>query len=370
MKLFVAIPLLGESENVVTLLDDLRNQSYNDFEVRCCVNNPQLWYDEQSHGNYLADNAKTIELLSKVDDVDLRVIDKSSDGNALTGKKAGVGMARKIMMDDVVATAMPDDLIVSLDGDTRFNGGYFQSIVDNFLRHPAAAALSVPYYHPLSGNNILDDCMLRYEIYMRHYMINMLRINNPYAFTALGSAIALPVWAYKKVGGITPRLSGEDFYLLQSVRKTGKVLIWNEEAVYPQGRFSDRVNFGTGPAITKGAAGNWSSYPFYKEEYFNEVKETFDSFELLYENDVDTPMTQFLKSVFKTDDLWSPLRDNYKSKQQFVHACMVRVDALRILQYLRARQGDDIDCMPIFGTYEVTRDKLYDIENKMRRENS
>ena len=76
--------------------------------------------------------------------------------------------------------------------------------------------LAVPYYHKLIGD-ATDRLILRYEIYMRCYLINLLRIQNPYAFTALGSAMAVTVRAYRKAGGLTPVKSGEDFYFLQNL---------------------------------------------------------------------------------------------------------------------------------------------------------
>ncbi len=92
------------------------------------------------------------------------------------------------------------------------------------------------------------------------------------SFTAIGSAMALPVKSYRAIGGMTPHKSGEDFYFLQKLRKFGKVLTWNKEKVYPEARYSDRVFFGTGPAMIKGRDGDWSSYPIYPFELFDEIK--------------------------------------------------------------------------------------------------
>ena len=150
---------------------------------------------------------------------------------------------------------------------------------------PDAVALSNPYYHKLTGAEAEDRAILRYEIYMRNYAINMLLINSPYAFTAMGSAIALPVSSYKAIGGLTPKLSGEDFYFLQKLRKYGNINIHNKEKVYPAARFSDRVFFGTGPAMIKGNDGDWESYPIYHIQLFKNIERTYESFEILFKND-------------------------------------------------------------------------------------
>lgn len=362
MNVFFVVPVLHEEDNLCNLLADFQAQSYKKCVCVICVNNPQEWHSDEEHLDDVVDNVKSINYLKSIgaksvtvdynegkiivghdglqptfNDKEIILIDKSTSGNAFPLKKSGVGWARKVMMDYVAYIAADDDIIISMDADTRFTGSYAMSVCDRFKKYPKAVAMSVPYYHTLGNNEVLNACILRYESYMRHYMSNMLRINNMYAFTALGSAMAFPVMCYNKIGGITPRRSGEDFYLLQNLRKIGNVLLWNDDMVFPSGRLSTRVDFGTGPALSKGMNGDWQSYPFYDENFFNEVKTTFDLFPQLYYEDIETPMTHFLKEILSTDDIWAPLRKNYTTREQFVKACMNRVDALRILQYVKNR---------------------------------
>ena len=77
------------------------------------------------------------------------------------------------------------------------------------------------------------------------------------------------------------------------------------------------------------------SYPFYSDEGYAAVKATYDLFPALYDGDVETPMSSFLRQQLATDDLWTSLRANFKSRDLFVRACAERVDGLRILQYLK-----------------------------------
>jgi len=211
-------------------------------------------------------------------------------------------------------------------------------VVDLFRRFPDRVALANPYYHRLTGDETLDRAMLRYEIYMRTYVLNLWQIGSPYAFTALGSAIALPVWAYRKTGGITPKKSGEDFYLLQKLRKAGRIITWNTDTVYPATRYSGRVFFGTGPALIKGSKGDWSSYPIYHRSIFNEIHETYLLFEKLFTEDVPVPMSAFIQKHFGEENIWHALRKNCRSRETFVAACHQKIDGLRILQYLKGRQ--------------------------------
>jgi len=342
-KIHIALPVLNESKNLPAFINSLKAQSIQDFSLTVCVNQYESWWDDEEKSAQCFDNQKSIEFLQSVQGLAIQIIDKSGKGKGWLRKKGGVGHARKTAMDLIAQTAKDNDLIVSVDADTFYPTDYLASLQNSFQKHPKMIGLAVPYYHKLEGDET-DRLILRYEIYMRYYALNMLRINNPYAFTALGSAMVFPVWAYKKVGGLTPVLSGEDFYFLQKLVKNGKLGIWTETIAFPSSRFSDRVLFGTGPALIKGNTGNWDSYPIYDYHLFDKIEETFRLFPLIYEKDMKTPMDEFLKKQFNTEHIWQPLRKNYKDIGNFVRACINKVDGLRILQYLRLEQSKIEQC--------------------------
>lgn len=333
--IYVALPVMDEVEYIGACLGAIKKQTYTNYKVYACVNQPDSWWDVDEKRKVCENNRKTLELLRKEA---CTLIDKSSQGNGWQQKDAGVGWARKTGMDAINSVAADNDIIISLDADTVFDDSYFESVVDLLTRFPERLALANPYYHRLSGDDTLDRAMLRYEIYMRTYAINLWQIQSPYAFTALGSAIALPVRAYRKTGGITPKKSGEDFYFLQKLCKTGKIITWNKETVYPATRYSGRVFFGTGPALIKGSKGDWNSYPIYHRQIFNEIQNTCSLFEKLYTEDVPVPMSEFIQEHFSEDNIWQPLRKNARSPATFVAACHQKIDGLRILQYLKWRQ--------------------------------
>ncbi len=370
----VAVPILAELCNLPLLLSRLRQQTFPHFTLYCCVNNVEggMGYEE---------NQQCLQGLGTVDDLSLVVIDRSSKGLGWNDKKRGVGWARKVMFEKILSEHDDNEVIVSLDADTDFGPKYFEAILATLNAHPCCSAFSIPYYHPLSGNDALDRPMLRYECYMRHYLLNMLRIGNPYAFTALGSAMAFPIWAYRRVGGITPLQGGEDFYLLQKFVKTGTLVNQFVEpyckqnmAVWPQGRISNRVPFGTGPAIARGVEGMGEAYPFYSPEGFDAVKITYDAFSPLFEADVETPMSNFLREQLATYDLWSPLRNNFKTRERFIHACTERVDGLRILQFLKSKLAFRLKASQIpvdflydpIPTLNIYRNQLFSKEMAMR----
>ena len=337
----VAIPALDELEELPKLLCSLNHQSFSDFSVYVCINNPEDWStgsDSAGRISFLHNQATIKHLqdhLIPTCKYQLNVIDRSSTGHGWTGKQRGVGWARKVLFDTIAANCDDNELIVSLDADTSASDKYLESVLYAMNAHPECTALAVPYYHPHNGNKNNDRAMLRYEIYMRHYLINLLESSNPYAFTALGSAMVFPLWAYNRVDGITPLQGGEDFYLMQKFAKTGRLLLNCSETVRPSGRPSLRVPFGTGPAIAKGIDSMDTAYPLYPVEGFQAVADTYALFPKLYDEEIETPMSAFLRQQLKTEDLWSPLRKNFKTRELFIHSCQERIDGLRILQFLK-----------------------------------
>lgn len=327
-------------ERLPLLIKAIMEQTIQQFRLVVCVNQPDFWWYDPLHLTVCEENQLAIKYLESLNDKRIEIIDRSSPGKGWSPKGHGIGVARKLLMDHISKIANGNDIIISMDADTVFNKEYFASVAENLRINPAASAIAIPYYHKLTFNNELDRAMLRYEIYMRAFAINMWRIQSPYCFSALGSAIALPVWAYRAVGGMTPKLSGEDFYFLQKIVKTGRLLHFNGEIVFPATRLSDRVFFGTGPALIKGIEGDWSSYPIYNPRLFDKIAETYKLFGPLHNRDIETPLDDFLIRKFR-ELPWKALRLNFKSKSHFIRACHEKIDGLRILQFLKENQIPD-----------------------------
>ncbi len=340
-SLYIALPVINEAEFLPGILGCMLRQETNKFRVFICVNQPDEWWEMPGKKHICEANVKTLRTLEKFPGIDLTLIDRCTPGNGWKGKKHGVGWARKTVMDVIIKVAETKDIIVSLDADTTFCENYFSSLAENFSVHPDAVAIAVPYFHQLVEDEAANRAILRYEIYMRYYSLNLWRIGSPYSFMALGSAMAFPVWAYRAVGGMTPKMSGEDFYFFQKLRKYGKILFSNPEKVYPAARFSDRVYFGTGPAMIKGEQGDWTSYPVYSFHYFDEIRMTTDLFRDFFSETGSTPVVGFLKQLLKEEDPFQLLRENFKEPATFARACHEKFDGLRILQYLKYRQNNE-----------------------------
>ena len=333
----VAIPVQDEVDYLSDCVNALRQQEGVRFVTWFCVNQPESWqHDPHEHAVYAA-NQESLQLLRGITDLDVRIIDRSSRGRGWQPKRGGVGHARKAIMDAICAEAGPGDLLVSLDADTLAPPRYLQSLVAAFARHPDACGLAARYFHPLTDDHAVTRAMLGYEIYMRFYALNMWRIKSPYSFTALGSAMALPVHVYRQLRGLTPRTSSEDFYFLQKLAKHGRLLHWSDIAVAPATRKSWRVPVGTGQAIVAACEGTYADrYPLYPAALFDSIHQTTETFPQLFVEPRETPLDDFLRAATNTADPWQSLRENHKTLDRFVRACHQRLDGLRILQYLKA----------------------------------
>lgn len=336
-RIFVAIPAMDELQELPLTLQDLAEQHVRvPFEVHVCVNQPEAYWQDENLHSICVHNQELLAYLKNIAALPVQVLDYASPGRGWKGKNHGVGWARKMLFDNILKEANPDVIVISLDADTRIQPGYLQSIADNFAAHPEWPAIAVPYYHPLTGDEARDRAILRYEFYMRNYAINLLRIGSPYGFTAIGSAMALRAGALRKVGGITPLKSGEDFYLMQKMRKMAVVGLYNDECVYPAARYSSRVAFGTGPAMMKGSQGDWDSYPIFAKSCFDSIAESYKQIPQLFHQDRHTDFLDFLQETSRSaTSLWQPIRDNVKDLPHFVQAFHEKADGLRILQYVR-----------------------------------
>lgn len=338
----VAIPAMDEADFLPATLTALACQETAlPYEVYVCVNQPDNYWEIPAKRGVCEHNQATLAFLHDYAFLTLHILDFSSRGRGWQGKKQGVGFARKVLFERILTDADADDIIVSLDADTLIKPLYLQSVADNFSQNPEIQAIAVPYYHQLSdGDETQNRAMLRYELYMRNYAVNLLTINSPYGFTALGSAIAMRAKALRKIGNITPLQSGEDFYLVQKFCKMGGLSLFNTEAVYPAGRYSDRVPFGTGPAMAQGVKGVWDSYPIYPHRCFEPIRDAYNHIRKLYEGrfvSSDNDFLRFLQKDADKKDIWTDIRHNVSDFDHFVKAFHQKADGLRILQYVRSR---------------------------------
>lgn len=335
--IYFAVPASNEYGTINQLIDCILSQTYQNLKIIVCVNQPECYRTLVHKENVSKNNEQTLEYLSNISDKRLEIIDFASAGRGLAKHQAIVGWVRRHMIERICEKALDDDIIVSMDADCRFQNYFTISILNQFKKYPNAIALCNPYYHPLTNDINLDSKLLRYETYMRWYTVNLLRIESPYAYTALGSVIIFPVSSYKKIKTFAPRAAGEDFYLLQKFRKNGQIILYNTHLVYPATRYSDRVPFGTGPALISELQHQSEMYPFYSGKWFDKIRDFYQTFQFRFNNIYSDEFDVIIEKIFnlKSQELWHKLRKNNPTLERFIHACHCKFDALWTFKTIR-----------------------------------
>ncbi len=252
-KIVVVIPAYNEKENIKPLLESFERNDIELLEktlILFVVNNKA-----DSPSEVIENNRETIELLrsemNNESNLNIGIVDASSEGLVLPEKDGGVGLARKIGMD--LALTLFDyntgkNLIVALDGDCLVESNYLSELAEAFKKNDYSAAV-VNYKHQKTDDTHAQRGISSYEIYLRYYSLGLLYAGSPYAYYSIGSTMVCDADYYVKAQGMTKRKVAEDFYFLEKLAKQGKIGFIGNTKVYPSSRFSERVPFGTGRRI-------------------------------------------------------------------------------------------------------------------------
>ncbi len=358
-KIFVAIPLMNEFENIEKLLDHLSHQSLLPATISFCINQPESWRKNIEKKDIIVNNRKTLMYLKKIASsfpIPIIILDHTSPGNGFNSDVGNVGLARKLCVDSFLPFATDNDIIVNLDADTYYPVTYFEDILEIYSQLPLLSGVCGPYYHKI--DNLTEDkaiLMLRYEIFLRYYTIKLFLIKSPYAYMPIGSAMSFTVKAYKKAGGFKVKDAGEDFYTMQQIRKIGMINSWLNTTVYPFARMSDRAVFGTGQAINMNLDNQVKKYPFYptdlykKIEFYYNIFENSNSIASIIENLKDIIPEQIILKIYK----------NHPQRDKFIHAIHEYFDALHILKFLNTNYTVDMN-----NDFEYFKDFYQKLFNK------
>jgi len=206
----------------------------------------------------------------------------------LPGHQTGAGVPRKIGMDTAAAQFesenRPQGIIVSLDADCTVEKNYLTEIYRCFRQYRLKSA-TIEFHHPVEHLPETDEIRKAtetYETYLRYYRAALEYTGYPYAYYTIGSTFTVTAQTYRQAGGMGKQQAGEDFYFLQKVFPLGRTYFIHTTCVYPAARVSDRVPFGTGPAIAKMVSERQFRKLSYQVEAFTELKNLFDRVEGLF----------------------------------------------------------------------------------------
>lgn len=270
----------------------------------------------------------------------------------LPKKHAGVGLARKIGMDEAAYRLEKSHslhkIIVCYDADSSCDPNYLVEIESQFLAHPKANGASICYEHPLEGNDFdqeIYEGIINYELFLRYYNLGLNVALLPYSYHTVGSSMACTSNAYMKQGGMNKRKAGEDFYFIHKIIALGDFLEINDTRVIPSPRISDRVPFGTGKAI-----GDWvdlqkvetSAYLTYDFNSFLMINEFVRLIPEFYKNGMDLEKIPEELQGFLTEqgleEAWEDSLKNSTNNSQFEKRFFVWFGAfkvMKLLHYLR-----------------------------------
>ncbi len=255
--------------------------------------------------------------------------------NDLPAKDAGVGLARKIGMDEAVrrfdAIENENGVIVCLDSDCTVESNYLTALEHHFLLHPSATGCSIYFEHHLEGDEFAPEVyegIIRYELFLRYYNCGLRFSGYPFAWHTIGSSMAVRTKIYQQQGGMNKRKAGEDFYFLTKLFPLGDFTELNETTVFPSPRPSERVPFGTGKAINKWLEEGTNNLPTYHPKTFTDLAELVELVPELHALKVDTiqqkiqHLSPALLAFLSDNDVENKLTEincNVKSKEQFVN---------------------------------------------------
>ena len=265
----------------------------------------------------------------------------------LPGHQTGAGLPRKLGMEEAIRHFHGEEagIIVSLDADCLVAPNYLTEIYRNFREYRLHSA-TIEFHHPVDRLDVSDPLRIaatNYEAYLRYYRQALEFCGYPYPYFTIGSAFAVTAGTYLRAGGMGKQQSGEDFYFLQKVFPLGRTRFIDTTCVYPAARTSDRVPFGTGPALQKMIAENQLTKPTYQVEAFRTLKVFFDRIDSLFkkpEKEIETSINDlpdYLLLFLQEDGFLSRMEEinrHTASLPMFRKRFFSYFNAFKILKYL------------------------------------
>ena len=286
----------------------------------------------------------------------------------LPSRHAGVGLARKIGMDEALRRLADighekDGLIICYDADCRCTPNYFTGIEAHFKIHQDCPGASLHFEHPLDlaemdqvgfgpGQELGQaefDGIAAYELHLRYHVQAQKQIGFPYAFQTIGSAMAVRAWAYVKQGGMNRRQAGEDFYFLQKISWIGPISELTDVTVFPSPRLSDRVPFGTGKAVGDYIkAGLQSTYLLQAYQNIGWLIQQINSLQEKgqFSETPAEPLGHFLGDEF-IEQVIPEIRQNSTDSKSFRKRFFRWFNAFRLMKYLNYTRNETYGEVPV-----------------------
>lgn len=197
----------------------------------------------------------------------------------LPAKHAGVGLTRKIGMDEAIyrfrLAGNPNGILLSLDADCRCESNYLLAIAQYFAANPKLDSCSIAHrFLPAVGENasLIDQAAFRIALAQDILTMGLRHCGHPYAYMTVGAAMAVRAVAYQAQAGMNRRKAGEDFDFLQKFIELGVHGDCTTTTVHPAGRISRRKPAGLGQMIAQYCEAPDPDYLVFAWESFNALR--------------------------------------------------------------------------------------------------
>jgi len=363
-EFIIVLPAIKECENIPVLLQSLNSQQSQHSDkvlLLIVLNNTKSAGEDIKSDNLQSKNYLDQAILErKYPNLNISYIDVFSSGREMPDKEGGVGLARKIGMDAALTfldySEQKKQIIGCLDADCTVMSNYFDAVYDYYKQYNTSAGY-VNYFHPMPEDNESKKAIICYEIFLRFYVFGLTVAESPYAFHTIGSTMNCSAEAYVKIGGMNKRKAAEDFYFMEKLSKIAKIERINDTTIFPSGRGSFRVPFGTGQRVNRYLAGTHEEYYIYNINSFYLLKEWVELFHtmeappadyyLSKAEKIDNNLSQFLlDNNFVTD--WERILKNSKNGKQILLQKRLWFDGFRTLKLIHYLRDNGYPNLPMF----------------------
>lgn len=265
----------------------------------------------------------------------------------LPEKHAGAGLARKILMDAAAEQFSyhnnAEGIILSLDADTLVSENYF---IETEKASTYSGCVIFNFEHELAGNDYhkkVYKAAIQYELHLRYYKQILEQTGFPYSYYTIGSCFGVNANLYCKLGGMSKRKAGEDFYFLQKVFPNTQTTFLINTRLVPSVRPSWRVPFGTGPAIRNLLGTTDHNYQTYHPRLFKSLTGLTEQIDNLYKTSpTDTELilgklheyiSTYLQSINAVERI-AEVNKNSSSLKSFKKRFYGWFDAFQVIKFL------------------------------------
>jgi len=360
-KMIVVIPCCNEPD-LISTLNSLKACEQLEYSVEVIV---VLNHSENAMFDVKKANEQTLlefgkwNSLNELTHLKFHVIEVFN----LPKKTAGVGLARKIGMDEALrrfASINYNGTIVCLDADCLVSHNYLTAIDQQIVKSNAGVGeMNFSHQFENEKNNNLKEGIVNYELFLRYYVAGLRQSLFPNAIHTIGSCMLVKANVYAKHGGMNKKKAGEDFYFLHKIVPHEKFVMVDKGTVFPSCRTSDRVPFGTGKAQQDWLNKDDKTYSTYNPKVFEDLKVLFQCLEKIYDPTFDNwafelpaSITTFLEAHNYFEKL-NLIRANCTSQQQFKKQFYVWFDGflcLKFIHYARDNFYPNIPLVKAAGT--------------------